>query len=52
MKRNHFMRNRSTLRNNNRRRLMFKRSHQKMLQRRRLFVTSDLISTLKPVSNL
>ena len=32
--------------------MMFKRSHQKVLQRRRLFVTSDLISTLKPVANL
>lgn len=51
MKRNRTMKTRRTLKNNNRRRLMFKRSHQKMLQRRRLFVTSDLMATLQPVSS-
>ncbi|WP_218354785.1 hypothetical protein [Alteromonas lipotrueiana] len=42
MKRNRMMKSRKFLRNNNHRRLMFKRSHQRMLHRRRQFVCYDL----------
>ncbi|GEA11619.1 hypothetical protein KUL49_19940 [Alteromonas sp. KUL49] len=34
------------LKNNNRRRLMLKRVHQKVLQRRKLYVTSDMFTQL------
>jgi hypothetical protein len=46
MKKNRFMRKGTTLRNNNRRRMLIKRGHQKVLQRRKLFVTSDLFTQL------
>ncbi|WP_269748307.1 hypothetical protein [Salinimonas sediminis] len=41
------MKTRKVLRNNNHRRLMFKRTHQRMLHRRRQFVTSDLLATVQ-----
>jgi hypothetical protein len=34
------------LKNNNRRRVMLKRMHQKVLQRRKLFVTSEMFTQL------
>ncbi|ALM91531.1 hypothetical protein AOR13_2526 [Alteromonas stellipolaris LMG 21856] len=34
------------MKNNNRRRVMLKRTHQKVLQRRKLFVTSELFTQL------
>ncbi len=46
MKRNHFIRRTHTLKNNNRRRMMFKRAHQRVLQRRRLFISSDMFSQI------
>ncbi|QPG04988.1 hypothetical protein IT774_12630 [Salinimonas marina] len=36
------MKSRKNLRNNNQRRLMFKRNHQRMLHRRRQFVCNEL----------
>lgn len=46
MKKNRFMKKGTPLKNNNRRRMMIKRSHQKVLQRRKLFVTTDLFTQL------
>ncbi|MAN43125.1 MAG: hypothetical protein CL597_02820 [Alteromonas sp.] len=46
MKKNRFMKKGIKLKNNNRRRLMLKRCHQKVLQRRKLFVTSDMFTQL------
>jgi hypothetical protein len=46
MKKNRFMRKGTKLKNNNRRRMMLKRCHQKVLQRRKLFVTSDMFTQL------
>ena len=46
MKKNRFMKKGIKLKNNNRRRLMLKRCHQKVLQRRKLFVNSDMFTQL------
>lgn len=46
MKRNRVMKRGIKLKNNNRRRLMLKKMHQKVLQRRKLFVTSDMFTQL------
>ncbi len=46
MKRNKLFRKEIKLKNNNRRRVMLKRTHQKVLQRRKLFVTSELFTQL------
>jgi hypothetical protein len=46
MKRNKLFRKGIKLKNNNRRRVMLKRTHQKVLQRRKLFVTSELFTQL------
>lgn len=46
MKRNRFVKRTTKLKNNNRRRLMFKRAHQRVLQRRKLFVTTDMFTQL------
>ncbi len=51
MKKNRFMKKGVKLKNNNRRRLMLKRGHQKVLQRRKLFVTSDLFTQLTRTSS-
>lgn len=46
MKRNRVMKKGIKLKNNNRRRLMLKKMHQKVLQRRKLFVTNDMFTQL------
>ena len=46
MKRSRFMKKGITLKNNNRRRLMLKRVHQKVLQRSKQYVTSDMFTQL------
>ncbi|WP_421133839.1 hypothetical protein [Alteromonas sp. A079] len=46
MKRNRVMKKGIKLKNNNRRRLMLKKMHQKVLQRRKLYVTSDMFTQL------
>lgn len=46
MKRRKFMKKDLALKNNNRRRLMLKRMHQKVLQRRKHYVTSDMFTQL------
>jgi len=46
MRRNRFFNKGIKLKNNNRRRVMLKRMHQKVLQRRKLFVTSDMFTKL------
>ena len=46
MKKNRFFKKGVKLKNNNRRRVMLKRMHQKVLQRRKLFVTSDMFTQL------
>ncbi len=48
MKKNRFMRKGTKLKNNNRRRMMLKRCHQKVLQRRKQFMSSDIFT--QPVS--
>ena len=50
MKRNRFIKKPTRLKNNNRRRLMFKRAHQRVLQRRKLYVTTDMFTQLTRVS--
>lgn len=46
MKRIRSLRKGIKLKNNNRRRVMIKRTHQKVLQRRKLFVTSEMFIQL------
>jgi len=46
MKRNRVMKKGIKLKNNNRRRLMLKKMHQKVLQRRKLYVTSGMFTQL------
>ena len=46
MKRNKLFRKGIKLKINNRRRVMLKRMHQKVLQRRKLFVTSEMFTQL------
>lgn len=50
MKRNRFINRGTRLKNNNRRRLMLKRSHQKILQRRKLFINDELFTELAQAS--
>lgn len=50
MKRNRFMNRSVKLKNNNRRRLMLKRAHQKVLMRRKLFINDELFTDLARAS--
>ncbi len=50
MKKTRLLKQGSKLKNNNRRRLMLKRVHQKVLQRRKHYVTTDMFTQLARVS--
>ncbi|MEW9797620.1 hypothetical protein [Alteromonas sp. CYL-A6] len=50
MKRNRFTHRPVRLKNNNQRRLMLKRAHQRVLKRRRLFVSDEMFTDLAQAS--
>lgn len=50
MKKNKFMKKGRTLKNNNRRRTMLKRSHQKVLKRRKMYHSYDMFTDLAQAS--
>lgn len=46
MRKTKFLKRRTPLKNNNRRRLLLKRAHQKVLQRRKMFINDELFTDL------
>ncbi len=50
MKKNRLLKKGRTLKNNNRRRLMLKRAHQKVLKRRKMYSNYEMFTDLARVS--